>query len=74
MHPSDEEKTMFITRMGNYYYKVVPFRLKNVGAIYQRLMNKVFAKHIRALMEVYIDNMLVKRKAKEWLAKFGNYV
>ena len=42
MHPLDEEKTTFITENTNYYYKVMPVRLKNVGATYQRLMNKVF--------------------------------
>ena len=67
MHPSDEEKTAFISPMDTYCYKVMPFGLKNIGATYQRLMNKVFAKHIGTLMEVYIDNMLVKIKAKDEL-------
>ena len=41
------------------------FGLKNVGAIYQRLVNKVFQKQIGTSMEVYIDDMLVKSvKAK----------
>ena len=65
MHPLDKEKIAFITPMGTYYYKVMPFRLKNATAIYQRLMNKVFAKHMETLMEVYIDDMLVKMKAEE---------
>ena len=39
----DQEKTLFITSQGLYYYKIMLFRLKNVGAIYQRLMNKMFA-------------------------------
>ena len=39
----DQEKTLFITSQGLYYYKVMLFRLKNAGAIYQRLMNKMFA-------------------------------
>ena len=38
----------------------MPFGLKNVGATYQRLVNKMFQKQIEASMEVYIDDMLVK--------------
>ena len=39
----NQEKTLFITSQGLYYYKIMLFRLKNAGAIYQRLMNKMFA-------------------------------
>ena len=60
MDPDDQEKTSFVTRQGTYCYKVMPFGLKNVGATYQRLVNKMFQKQIRASMEVYIDDMLVK--------------
>ena len=43
----------------------MPFGLKNTGATYQRLVNKMFQKKIGASMEVYIDDMLVKSvKAK----------
>ena len=38
----------------------MPFGLKNAGATYQRLVNKMFQKQIGASMEVYIDDMLVK--------------
>jgi hypothetical protein len=60
MHPEDCEKTVFITDRGLYYYKVTPFSLKNVGATYQRLVNKMFRGQVRRNMEVYVDNMLVK--------------
>ena len=58
----DQEKTTFITSQGIYCYKVMPFGLKNAGATYQRLVNKMFSKQIGRNMEVYVDNMLVKSK------------
>ena len=60
MDPSDQEKTSFVIGQGTYCYQVMPFRLKNAGATYQRLVNKMFQKHIGTSMEVYIDDMLVK--------------
>ncbi|CAE6199346.1 unnamed protein product [Arabidopsis arenosa] len=64
MNPEDEEKTSFITDRGIYCYKVMPFGLKNAGATYQRLVNKMFAEHLGKTMEVYIDDMLVKSLKK----------
>ena len=64
MHPSDAEKTSFITPHGLYYYNVMPFSLKNVGAIYQRLVTKIFRLLLGSTMEVYIDDMLVKSKQR----------
>ena len=36
------------------------FGLKNAGAMYQRLMNKMFAHQLGRNVQVYIDDMLVK--------------
>ena len=60
MDPDDQENTSFVTGQGTYCYRVMPFGLKNVGATYQRLVNRIFHKQIGASMEVYIDDMLVK--------------
>ena len=38
------------------------FGLKNAGATYQRLVNKMFSRQIGRNMEVYVDDMLVKSK------------
>nr|KYP76142.1 Transposon Ty3-I Gag-Pol polyprotein [Cajanus cajan] len=60
MHPRDEEKTTFVTESANYCYQVMPFGLKNVGATYQRLMDRIFHKQIGKNLEVYVDDMVVK--------------
>ena len=38
----------------------MPFSLKNAGATYQMLVNKMFADYLGDTMEVYIDDMLIK--------------
>nr|KYP43933.1 Transposon Ty3-I Gag-Pol polyprotein [Cajanus cajan] len=60
MYPPDEEKTAFITDSANYCYKVMPFGLRNAGATYQRLMDKIFRRQIGTCMEVYVDDMVIK--------------
>ena len=45
MEEANQEKTSFVTSQGLFYYKVMPFGLKNVGVTYQRLMNKMFVVH-----------------------------
>ena len=60
MDPDDQEKTSFVTGQGTYCYRVMPFGLKNAGATYQRLVNRMFQKQIGTTMEVYIVDMLVK--------------
>ena len=62
MAEEDQEKTAFITSQRLYCYKVMPFKLKNVGATYQRLINKMFNKQIGRNMEVYVDDMLIESK------------
>ena len=40
----------------------MPFGLKNAGATYQRLVNRMFSRPIGRNMEVYVDDMVVKSK------------
>lgn len=58
----DQEKTAFVTPIGNYHYKVMPFGLKNVGSTYQRMMTRMFEQQLGRNIEIYIDDMVVKRK------------
>ena len=63
MAKNDKEKSAFMTESGNYYYRVMPFRLRNAGATYQRMMNKVYNKELLGdILEVYVDDMIVKSK------------
>ena len=56
----DMEKTSFIIEWGTYYYRVVPFGLKNVGATYQRAATTLFHDMMHKDDEVYVDDMIVK--------------
>ena len=58
----DQEKTVFVTPVGNYHFKVMPFGLKNVGSTYQRMMMRMFESQLGKNIEVYIDDMVVKSK------------
>ena len=65
LEQSNQEKTSFVTSQGLFCYKVIPFKLKNVGATYQRLVNKMFVQQIGWNVEVYVDDMLVKSKKED---------
>jgi hypothetical protein len=39
---------------------MMPFGLKNAGATYRRLVNRMFRDQIGRNVEVYVDDMLVK--------------
>ena len=52
----------FVTPIGNYHYKVMPFGLKNAGSTYRRMMTKMFKSQMGKNIEVYIDNMVMKSK------------
>ena len=56
----DQEKTAFVTPIGNYHYKVMSFGLKNAGSTYQRMMTRMFESLLGKNIEIYIDDMVVK--------------
>ncbi|XP_012834226.1 PREDICTED: uncharacterized protein LOC105955073 [Erythranthe guttata] len=60
----DQSAVSFITVTGTYCYVVMPFGLKNAGATYQRLMDKMFRAQLGRNIEVYVDDMLVKSKKR----------
>ena len=58
----NQEKTAFVTPIGNYHYKVMPFGLKNARSTYQRMMTRMFESQLGKNIEIYIDDMVVKSK------------
>ncbi|KAK1615729.1 hypothetical protein QYE76_021246 [Lolium multiflorum] len=61
MAPEDIHKTAFrVPAVGLFEYVVMTFGLKNAGATYQRAMNYIFHDLIGKLVEIYIDDVVVK--------------
>ena len=64
MAAKNAEKTAFRTPIGNFYYTVMSFGLKNAGATYQRTMTAIFHDMIHKEMEDYVDDIVVKSKTR----------
>ena len=62
MHSPDQEHTSFVMDKGLYMYNMMPFRLKNASATYQRLVNHMFVEQIGVKMEVYNEDILIKTR------------
>ena len=62
MAQEDIHKTAFRVpgTVGLFEYLVMTFGLKNAGATYQRAMNYIYHDLIGKLIEIYIDDVVVK--------------
>jgi hypothetical protein len=82
--PEDIHKTAFRVpgAVGLFEYVVMTFGLKNAGTTYQHAMNYIFHDLIGKLVEIYIDDVVVKsasveghlgdvRQVLEWTRRFG---
>jgi hypothetical protein len=67
MAPEDIHKTAFRVpgAVGLFKYVVMTFGLKNAGATYQRAMNHIFHDLIGNLVEIYIDDVVVRSASVE---------
>jgi hypothetical protein len=48
-----------------FEWVVMTFGLKNAGATYQRVMNLIFHDLLGIILEIYIDDVVVKSKSKD---------
>src|SRR5260221_7618954 len=55
----DEPKTAFRTHYGSYKWQVMPFRLSNAPAAFQRFINEVLGDLMDVCMVGYLDDILV---------------
>jgi hypothetical protein len=67
LHPDDEDKTASITPHDIYCYKVMTFGLKNVGATYQKAIQKCLKSQIGKNVEAYVDDVVVKTTEEDKL-------
>jgi hypothetical protein len=65
MSTKDAEKTAFRTPIGNFYYTIMPFGLKNAGATYQRTMTAMFHDMMHKEIKDYVDDIVVMSKKRE---------
>ena len=55
----DEWKTTFTSKLGTYEYRVMPFRLCNAPATFQRWINRTLHRYIDICCIVYLDDVLI---------------
>ena len=65
MEPKSREVTAFITPWGLFKWNRMPFRLCNVLATFQRLMNQVLRKYLEKFVLVYLDDIIIYSKTFE---------
>ena len=69
IHPEDRDKTAFITRKGQFRYKVLSFGLANAPSQFQRLMSLALAGVLWRTCLVYIDDIVLMAKSVEEMAE-----
>ena len=69
MSSEDRKHTAFVTVDELYCYIVMPYGLRNALPMFVRAMNKTFCNLIRDIVEVYVDDIVVKTKVGSTLVE-----
>ncbi|GKD68781.1 reverse transcriptase domain-containing protein, partial [Tanacetum coccineum] len=57
--PEDQEKTTFTYTYGTFAYRIMPFRLCNAPATFQRCMTAIFHDMVEDFIELFMDDFSV---------------
>ena len=63
MDPRSEDYTTFITSLGAYKYRVLPFGLTNGPSTYQQYMNDILFEYLNDFCQAYLDDILIYSKS-----------
>ncbi|GKD08685.1 reverse transcriptase domain-containing protein [Tanacetum coccineum] len=69
MKEEDEDKTTFYAGERVFCYKKMPLCIKNAGATYQSLVDKVFSHQIGRNLKAYIDDIVIKSTSEKEMSK-----
>jgi hypothetical protein len=61
MAPKDIHKFALITKLGLFYYIVMPFGMKNATNTFSKTMIKVFGIYLDKNFNVFVDDLNVHR-------------
>ena len=59
MKESDKEKTAFTTAQGQFQWKMMPFGLKNAGAVFNKMMRKLLSGLPQDKVSNFIDDVMI---------------
>jgi len=66
----DYDLTTFITKFGNYKSNILPFRLCNGPAYFQRYINTEFIDMLDRFIAIYINDILIYSNTKKEYIKY----
>jgi len=69
IHPDDRDKTAFLTRRGQWRYKVLPYGLVNAPSLFQRLMNLVLMGLTWRTCLCYVDDIILMARSFEQMVE-----
>ncbi len=57
LHPKNQHKITFVTKLGAFVWVVMPFGVKNGLPTYQNVVTKEFREYINVFMKIFLDDL-----------------